>query len=333
MENEKLTLLSPFNQSQNDLFTALLDDIVDVIGRKINGEKEFVRAVSTYNPDLLLTGIGGPAVTRDAIRAGKKLKAVVCTSCEKDFVDLRAATENGVFVTNVPDFGRVAVAEHVLGLMFAINRKIVNAHLVATSDNWGKSVEFEGTELQGKTLGILGLGGIGTQLALKAKGLGMSIIAYDLYVTADKMSELGVTRVSLETLLKDSDVVSIHVPLTDYTRKLIGEKQLKKMKKSAFLVNCARGAIVDEKALTRALKEGWIERAALDLLEAEPPSIDNQLLTLDNVIITPHIAWNTKKAKEEGRKAVREEITRIIKGKIPNNLVNTRVLEIENPFS
>jgi len=161
----------------------------------------------------------------------------------------------------------------------------------------------------------------------------MSIIAYDLYVTADKMSELGVTRVSLETLLKDSDVVSIHVPLTDYTRKLIGEKQLKKMKKSAFLVNCARGAIVDEKALTRALKEGWIERAALDLLEAEPPSIDNQLLTLDNVIITPHIAWNTKKAKEEGRKAVREEITRIIKGKIPNNLVNTRVLEIENPFS
>lgn len=333
MLKQKPTLLSPFDQNQNDMFRRLLEDIVDISGRTIKSENEFVHAVRTYNPTLLLGGVGIPSITRDIISAGDKLKAIVCSSCEVDFVDLKAATEKGVFVTNVPDFAQVAVAEYALGLMFAINRKIVNAHLAATSGNWRKRIEFEGTELQGKTLGILGIGRIGRYLALKAKGVGMNVIACDPYVTADAAHELGIIPVDLITLLKDSDIVSIHVPLIDSTRELIGEKQLKTMKKSAFVVNCARGPVIDEKALTRALKEKWIAGAALDVLEAEPPSINNQLLTFDNVIITPHIAWNTKEAKEESQKSVRGEIVRIIDGKIPKNLVNTQVLELQNPFS
>jgi D-3-phosphoglycerate dehydrogenase len=330
----KLKLFSPFDQSLTEMFRTLLGDIVDVVGNKgVHSEDEFIGDMRLYDPDLLLVGVGIPNITMNVINAGKKLRAIVCSSTGVDFVDLGAATQKGIFVTNVPDFALVAAAEYALGLMFATNRKIVSAHLAATSGNWNKREEFEGTELQGKTLGILGIGRIGRHLALIAKGIGMNVIAYDPYVTADVGRELEIPLIDLDTLLKDSDVVSIHVPLIDSTRKMIAEKQLRAMKKSAFIVNCARGSVIDEKALTKALKERWIAGAALDVLEEEPPSRDNPLLSLDNVVVTPHIAWNTREATEKSQKAIREEITRIIKGEMPRNLVNREVLHRLNSVS
>lgn len=331
MLGQRPTLLSPFNQRLNKVFENMLEDAVRVISMNVTTDNGFVHAMRSTNPDFLIAGVEIPRVNKSVINAGKKLKAIICTSMGVDYVDLKAATEKGVFVTNVPDLAPEAVAEYALGLMFALSRKIVYAHQAMTSCNWDRCIEFEGTELCGKTLGVLGMGESGRYLALKAKGLGMGVIAYDPLLTADAACELGIVLVDLDTVLKVSDIVSIHVPMVDYSRKLIGEKQLRAMKKSAFIINCAQGSAVDERALLRALKEKWICGAALDVLEEEPPN--SQLLTLDNVVITPHLAMNTRKAKERSLRLVRDEIVRIIKGEIPGNLVNTDLLEQENPYS
>jgi len=170
------------------------------------------------------------------------------------------------------------------------------------------------------------LGRIGKLVAKKAKALGAKVISYDPYVSGEAGGKLGVKMVGLDLLLKCSDLVSIHTPLTDETRKLIGETQLGQMKKTAYLINLSRGAVVDEGALYRALKDNWIAGAAVDVLEKEPPDIHNPLLELENIIVTPHIAWNTVEAKKRVRQGVRKEAMRIIKGEIPRNLVNRDAL-------
>lgn len=320
--------LNPFGPRINEMFRSYLKDVVDVIGDKaICCEEEFIQEMKSHNPDFIIGGFGMPYVTEKIIRAGNKLRAVVCVSVGVEYIDLDAATKNKVFVTNSPT-AAVPVAEYALGLMLAVIRRIVSASSAAASGGWTKREEFEGMELEGKTLGIVGIGRVGRCLASKAKGLGMKVMAYDPYVSADMSREFDIPLVDdLETLLRNSDVVSIHVPQTDSTTNMIGEKQLRVMKKSAFLINCARGSVVDEEALLKALKEKWIVAAGLDVLREEPPRLDNPFLHLENAVVTPHIAWNTKEAKENRLKTVRDEILRIIQGEIPRNLVNKEVLQ------
>lgn len=327
MVRHKLKLLVPFKFDSSEVFGDVRGlDVVEVDCK--GSEEALFRAMRGV--DILLGDVGISA-TKSVIDAGDKLKAIVCISQGVDFVDLNAATEKGVFVTNSPEFAVVAVAEHALALMLAIARKVVAGHVAAVSENWSIAHNsLEGVELQGKTLGIIGIGKIGRCLASKAKGLGMDVIAYHPHPNTKEnvARELGIYITdALEILLKDSDIVAIHVPLTDSTKRMIGESQLKMMKKSAFIVNCSRGSVLEENALIKALREGWIAGAALDVLENEPPNKDNPLLSLKNTLITPHIAWNTKEAKKRAREEIKREVTRIVNGKVPKNLVNKEVLQ------
>jgi D-3-phosphoglycerate dehydrogenase len=183
------------------------------------------------------------------------------------------------------------------------------------------------SRLKDKTVGIIGFGRIGRKVAQRLKGFEVKILSYDPYVPEEIFREYGVEKVDFETLIKESDIITVHTPLTDETRHMIGEKELRSMKREAILINVSRGGIIDEKALYKALKERWISGAGLDVLEVEPPSKDNPLLRLDNVIITPHMAWYSNKSLDEIRRKAAEEVARALSGQIPMNLVNRDVLK------
>jgi D-3-phosphoglycerate dehydrogenase len=269
-------------------------------------------------------------VSRDVIRAGNNLRAVVCYSTGVDFVDVRAATEKGIYVTNVPDFATEAVAEFTVGLVFAIVRKIDQSERAVREGEWETRGRFQGMELKGKTLGIIGFGRIGKAVAKKAKALGMRVIFHGPSVKQEIADNMKVKKVDLDFLLANSDVVSIHCPLREENKGLIDFNGMRLMKRSSYLINTARGPIIDEEALYKALKERLIAGAALDVLETEPPNPSNPLLGLDNVVITPHIGWNTPEAEERVREGVRREVVRILKGHPPINPVNREVLTGKN---
>jgi D-3-phosphoglycerate dehydrogenase len=265
-------------------------------------------------------------VSRDIIQAGNNLKAVVCYSTGVDFVDVRAATEKCVYVTNVPDFATEAVAEFTIGLVFAIVRKINRSERAVRKGEWETRGGFQGMELKGKTLGIIGFGQIGKAVGKKAKALGMRVIFHGPSVKQEIADKMRVQKVDLDFLLANSDIVSIHCPLREENKGLIDSNRIRLMKQSGYLINTARGPVVDEKALYEALKRGLIAGAALDVLEKEPPDPSNPLLGLNNVVITPHIGWNTPEAEQRVREGVRREVVRILKGRPPINLVNRELL-------
>jgi D-3-phosphoglycerate dehydrogenase len=179
------------------------------------------------------------------------------------------------------------------------------------------SDELKGFDLEGKVLGLVGLGRIGKAVANRAKGFGMKVVAYDPYIDKKVAEELGIELIDLDTLLKESDFVSIHAPLLPETRGIISEKQLKLMKRTAYLINVARGPLVDEKALYKALKEHWIAGAGLDVYEKEPPEVNNPIFTLDNVVLTHHIAWYTEESRQRLEMSAVDEAVRILTGKMP----------------
>lgn len=250
-------------------------------------------------------------VTREVIEAAKKLKIVARAGVGLDNIDQEAAKEKGVKVLNAPESVSVAVAELTIGLMLSWCRKIPLADASMRAGRWEKS-KFMGTELRGKTLGIIGTGRIGIEVAKRAKAFDMQLLGYDI-VQNDQFLALGGKYVDLETLLKSSDFVSLHVPLNEKTRNLIGEKELRLMKKSAVLINTSRGAVVDENALVRALKEGWIAGACLDVYQKEPLPGDHPLLSLPNVILTPHLGASTEEAQREAALVIAEKIRRELK--------------------
>ncbi len=232
-----------------------------------------------------------------------------------DNVDVQAATERGVMVINAPESTSITVAEHTMGLILALSRKIAIADSSVKNGKWEKS-RFMGIELNGKTLGVIGMGRIGSQVVTRSKAFGMETIVYDPYITEKTASELGVTVVDLETLIKNSDVMTIHVPLTSETKHLIAREQLEMMKNNAFIVNCARGGIINEDDLYEALATGKIRGAGLDVFENEPPE-DSPLLGLDNVVLTPHIAASTSEAQRDAAIIVANEIKKVFNGAIP----------------
>lgn len=269
-------------------------------------------------------------ITKRIIESAPRLKGIVRYGIGVDNVDIQSATEMGVYVANVPDYCMGTVAEHTFALLLALARKIILADRVVKNTSWKiwtqPSTELMGTDLEGKVLGLIGMGNIGSAVAIRAKAFGMKVIAYDPYLEKDRASLLDVGLVDLDTLLENSDFVSIHVPLTSETRGMIGEQELKKMKRTAYLINTSRGPIVKEDALYKALKDGWIAGAALDVYEKEPPDRNNPLFKLDNVVLTPHIAWYTEEALKRLKRSVAEETIRILNGMPPKNLVNKNVL-------
>ncbi len=274
--------------------------------------------------DALIVGIDN--VTDDVLKHANRLKVLANHGVGLDNIDLEAATKRGIPVVYSPHANADSVADFTLGLILALLRRIVDAHLVTKAGGF-RSRKFLGVELRDKVIGIIGFGQIGFRVAQRALGFGMKVITYDPYVADEVLAKFDAKRASLEELLKNSDIVTIHVPLTGETRNLIGEKELKLMKKNAVLINTARGGIVDENALYKALKEGWIAGAAVDVYEVEPPGRDFPLFKLDNVIVTPHIAFYTREAVRRMDMMITHDVVNVLQGKRPKNIANPEVLK------
>jgi len=313
--------------------------IADSINEKGISELEEVAEVvvnTTITPDELLDAIkdfdaivvrSRTKVTREVIEAAPRLKIIARAGVGVDNVDVKAATERGIMVINAPESTSITVAEHSIGLMLALARKISIADRSVKDGKWEKN-RFMGIELNGKTLGIIGMGRIGSQVVVRTKAFGMDILVYDPYISREAAEEMGVTVTDLETLLRESDIVTIHVPLTPETRHLISDDEFKLMKETAFIVNCARGGIIDEDALYRALKDGEIAGAALDVFEEEPPE-GSPLLELENVVLTPHIGASTAEAQRDAAIIVANEIKTVFQGGAPRNVLNMPVMDSE----
>ncbi len=254
-----------------------------------------------------------PKVTRKVIEAAPKLRVIGRAGVGLDNIDLEAAKERGIEVVNSPGASSRSVAELALALMFNVARKIAFADRKMREGVWAKK-QCLGMELEGKTLGIVGFGRIGYQIAKIAKAMGMNLLLYDPYPNEERAREVGGKFVELEELLKESDVVTLHVPLLDSTYHLINEERLRLMKPTAILINAARGPIIDTDALVKALREGWIAGAGLDVFEEEPLPKDHPLTELDNVVLTPHIGASTVEAQMRAGVQVAEQIVEILKG-------------------
>jgi len=234
-------------------------------------------------------------ITREVIEAADNLKLVVRAGVGLDNVDQEAAKAKGVEVQNTPEAPTVSVAELVFALMFALARNVTQADSSMKNERWEKK-KLTGTELWNKTLGIIGFGRIGCEVAARAKAFDMDILCYDVIDIDQLCADLGTRRSGLEELITNADYITLHVPLVPQTKNMIGEKEFKMMKKSAFLINTARGGVVDEKALLKALNEGDIAGAALDVFESEPPH-DWELVKHPRIVATPHLASSTKEAQ------------------------------------
>ena len=234
-------------------------------------------------------------ITKEVIEASDNLKLVVRAGVGLDNVDIEAAKAKGVIVQNTPEAPTVSVTEMVFSLMFSLARNVTQADSSMKDERWEKK-KLKGTELWNKTIGIVGFGRIGQEVGKRAKAFDMDVLAYDVIDIDDVCKEVGAKRADLKTIIEQSDYISLHVPLLPQTKGMMGEKEFKIMKKTAFLVNTARGGVVDEKALLNALKEGEIAGAALDVFEKEPP-VDWQLVKHPKLIATPHLASSTGEAQ------------------------------------
>lgn len=287
-------------------------------GKKMS-EKELIQNVSEY--DALIVGV--EKITKAVIEGSKKLRVVAKHGAGFDNIDVEAASRKGIVVTNAPGTNSDAVADLTIGLFLSLARKIPFADRSVKESGWLRIVGFQ---INGKVLGIIGLGQIGKRVAKRALGFDMRILAYDVIKDETFAQKRGVTFVSLDEVLRESDFVSIHVPLNTSTRRMIGERELGLMKKEAFLVNISRGDIVDEEALYQALKEGKIGGAALDVFSSEPPK-GNPLLALDNLISTPHMGAYTYDALRETGMVCAREIIDFFEGRRPQFVVNPEVLK------
>lgn len=263
-------------------------------------------------------------VTQAVLRAGQRLKLVGRAGIGVDNVDLQAATEQGVIVMNTPDANATTTAELAIAHLFSLSRHLPQADRSMREGKWERS-KLTGTEVTHKTLAIFGFGTIGRIVAQRALGLKMRVIAHDPFVTADIFTEYGVASVSFDEMLKQADYLTLHSPLNDKTRGIIGAAQLAKMKKSARIINCARGGIIDETALYEALQERRIAGAALDVYEHEPPK-NSPLLGLDNVVFTPHLGASTGEAQVAvSVEIARQAVTYLTTGEAVNALNIPRV--------
>lgn len=258
-------------------------------------------------------------------QAGPSLRVIARVGIGVDNVDLAAATRRGVLVVNTPDAPTESTAEHTVALLLALTKRVVRGHLSLTGADLPREAFF-GTELKGRRLGVVGYGRIGKRVAgICGAGLGMQVIVYDPYAPEAAVQAPARRAASLAELLRDCDAVTLHTSLSEETRKLIGKRELGLMKPGAYLINASRGPVVDEAALLAALRQGRIAGAGLDVFEVEPPLASNPLFTLENVVVTPHIASYTEAGVEAMGRGVVEQLEVVFRGQRPPNLVNPDV--------
>ncbi|MHB0936477.1 MAG: 2-hydroxyacid dehydrogenase [Armatimonadota bacterium] len=267
--------------------------------------------------------LGDDVIDAEVIRAGRRLRVISTATAGYDHIDLDAARARQITVCHAPGAADTAVADLTLTLMLACARSVVEANRFVHEREWDYWAPylFEGVELQNSTLGIIGLGRIGLQVAHRALGFGMRVLYYGSRRNEDAEQSLGLQFGSIDNILREADFVSLHLPLLPATHGLIDERRLRLMKPSAFLINMARGAVVNHDALVRALREGWIAGAALDVYHREPIPPDDPLLELPNVIMTPHIGSNTHRAMARMVRMAADQIIQVLNGEHPHHAV------------
>jgi D-3-phosphoglycerate dehydrogenase / 2-oxoglutarate reductase len=296
-----------------------------------------VDVITGLNEEKLLEIIGdydGLAIrssttaTRKVIETAKNLKVIGRAGIGVDNVDILAGTENGVVVMNTPFGNSTTTAEHAIAMMMSLARQIPSANASTQSGKWEKN-KYMGVEVSGKTLGLIGCGNIGGIVANRAQGLKMKVVGYDPYLSAEKAKELNIEKVELDELLKRADFITLHTPLNDATRNILNEASLAKTKKNVRIINCARGGLIDEKALKAALESGHVAGAALDVFEVEPAK-ENCLFGMENVVCTPHLGASTSEAQENVAIQVAEQMSDYLLNGTVTNAINIPSVSAED---
>lgn len=280
------------------------DDSYSVVSIDDSAGEEFFAALDRAHALIVRSAT---TVSRDLISRAPVLKAIGRAGVGVDNVDIPAASERGIAVFNAPGGNTLAAAELTVGLILSLARRIPQADASLRSGRWDRA-EFKGVELAGKTLGLIGAGRIGSEVAVRCRAFAMDVLVYDPYLNADRAGELGADLVDLDVVLERADFISIHVPLSDETRGIVGSDALAAMKPTAFLVNASRGGVVDEEAVAAALVDGVIAGAALDVYEKEPLASDSPLRDAPNMVLTPHLGASTAEAQEGVATEVAEKI-------------------------
>lgn len=328
MQKKKVYVLAlPFCKACPEILRKLEEVAVverNPYGRTLN-EKELKDLVS--DADGVIVGL--EKFSKEVINSLNDVQVLSRHGTGVDNIDLHTATEKGIIVTYCPGTSAESVADHTFALILALVRRIPQAVNSVRSGRWS-ALDFIGTELHNKTLGIVGLGATGLATAKRAKGFGMKVIYYSRTRKHMLESELGIEYRNFTDLLRESDIISIHVPLSNETRRLFDREQFDLMKSTSFLINTSRGGIINEEALYQALKSGRIAGAALDVLEFEPP-VSYELAKLDNLLITPHIAFLTKESLQRMGSIIVEDIVSVFQGKRPKYVANPEVF-MKVPF-
>jgi len=284
-------------------------------------QEELLERIEAYDGLIIRSAT---KVTAEVIERAENLKAIGRAGIGVDNIDIEAATKRGILVANAPESNTVAAAEHTLALMLAAARRVPAADNSLRNGEWNRSA-FKGVEVSEKTLGLVGLGHVGTIVARGAVGMGMRVIGYDPYVSEERMRSMNIERAeSLDEIFEYSDFVSLHVPRTPQTLGMVNARALQMMKPGAYLINVARGGIVDEVALYNALKEGTIAGAALDVFEEEPTT-DSPLFSLPNVVVTPHLGASTAEAQDRAGVTAAEQVATALRGAVPMHAINAPV--------
>jgi len=304
---------------------ALEDDPeIEVVNKPGMDVDELKKEIATADAILIRSGT---KLTRDVIEAANDLKVIGRAGAGLDNVDTPAATEKGIVVMNTPGGNTLSAAEQTMALMLALSRNLPQSVISLQGGAWDRK-KFTGTELYGKTLGVIGMGNIGTAVAVRAEAFGMNAIGYDPFMTEEAMMKVGVEPVSLEDLYQRADYITLHVPVNDNTRKMINAETIGKMKNGVRIINCARGAVIDEEALLAALESGKVAGAALDVLQKEPPE-DNPLVKHPKCVVTPHLGASTTEAQERVAVEIVDQVKEYLHGGPARNAANIPTVDRE----
>jgi len=314
-----LKILIADSISQRGIDELSRDDQLDVEVKTGLSEQELVGVIPAFSALIVRSQT---RVTADILNAGSKLRVVGRAGVGVDNVDVETATRRGVVVLNAPGGNTISTAEHAFSLLLAMARKIPHADADVRNKNWDKK-NFEGVELYNKTLGVIGMGRIGSELSRRAIAFGMRVVAYDPYLSATRARGLQVELVDeLDDLLASADFISLHTPLTAETRHILDAERLSKTKRGVRIINCARGGLIDEAALTQALQDGHVAGAALDVFEVEPLPADSPLRDAPNVVLTPHLGASTAEAQESVGIEIAQSIRAVLLEGTIRNAVN-----------
>lgn len=318
----KVLVADPLNEE--GLLPLQEEKNIDVVVNTTMSEEELLDEIGKYDALLVRSQT---EVTREVIERGKRLQVIARAGVGVDNIDLEAATERGIVVVNAPDGNINSAAEHTMAMLMSLTRKIPQAFNSLKNKQWDRNA-YVGIELKGKTLGVIGLGRIGAEVAYRAKGQRMKIIAYDPFLTDKKAENMGITAATFEEVIKAADFITIHTPLLKETKHMINEAAFNLMKDDVQIINCARGGIIDEDALYNAIKNKQVAGAAIDVFEEEPVT-NNKLLELEEVIATPHLGANTIEAQENVAIDVSHDVVTILSGGLAQNPVNIPSVPVE----